>query len=328
MSTVFVKKIDESHIKFDSDDRGVLMEMNDYFSFFAPGYKFSPQYQRHFWDGKTRLCNMHTHTALLGLRSRIKDFCLKRGYEYIDQSDAETKEDFSGLDDFVKTLNLPFEPRDYQMDGVRYALHDNKCVLLSPTGSGKSLLQYILVRWHHSKGRKVCLIVPTVSLVEQMIKDFGEYAVNDPTFDVDKTCIPMYGRKKNDPFEADILISTWQSLKNYDKSLFKMWDTVMVDECFDGDCNVLTKDGYKPIKEIKSGDVIINYDKITKAFKEDVVESVYKNMILSQNEKMLELSLDNGKNIKVTANHKFLTINGWKKAEDLNTEDEIISFEK
>ena len=243
MPNVFVKKIDESYLKFNSDDSGAIMDMHDYFSFLAPHYKYSPAFQKHLWNGKIHLCNLRKQTILLGLRDKIKEFCSKRGYGFQDDSEKESEEDFSNLDEFIESLKLPFTPRDYQISAVKKALEKKKCVLLSPTGSGKSLIQYIVVRWHFAKNRRIALIVPTISLVEQMFKDFKEYAVNDDSFDVEKECSPLYGKKKKEtnPYESQILISTWQSIKNYDNSLFKDWDAVLIDECHYAQANCLKK---------------------------------------------------------------------------------------
>lgn len=242
MPNIYVKKIDESHLKFDADDSGAIMEMHDYFSFFAPNYKYTPSFQKHFWDGKIRLCDVRKMQVLLGLRDKIKEFCEKRGYGFQDDSEKESEEDVSNLDEFIESLHLPFTPRDYQVAGVKKALQEKKCILLSPTGSGKSLIQYIVVRWHFAKNRRIALIVPTISLVEQMFKDFKEYSVNDDSFAVEKECIPLYGKKKeNDPYSSKILISTWQTIKNYKETLFRQWDAVLIDECHYAQATCLRK---------------------------------------------------------------------------------------
>ena len=35
-------------------DRGILQEMADHFSFFVPGYKFTPKFKLGMWDGKIK----------------------------------------------------------------------------------------------------------------------------------------------------------------------------------------------------------------------------------------------------------------------------------
>jgi intein/homing endonuclease len=99
----------------------------------------------------------------------------------------------------------------------------------------------------------------------------------------------------------------------------------MVDECFAGSSKVLTPDGYVAIKDIKAGDKVINYSEDTKEFKIDTVIKQHKNLTNSASEKMYELEFDNGSKIQVTGNHKFLTTNGWIRADQLKENHEIIN---
>ena len=73
--------------------------------------------------------------------------------------------------------------RDYQKEAFRYSIEKNRCLLVSPTASGKSLIIYLmlifnLLRLKDSKQDKVLIIVPTTSLVEQLFKDFKDYGYN------------------------------------------------------------------------------------------------------------------------------------------------------
>ena len=86
-----------------------------------------------------------------------------------------------------------YKPRDYQVQGVFDALKYNRKLIISPTGSGKSLMIYAVARYHVGRKRRILLVVPTTSLVEQMFKDFQDYG-----WDVEKYCHKVYaGRKKS-----------------------------------------------------------------------------------------------------------------------------------
>ena len=65
--------------------------------------------------------------------------------------------------------------RDYQLAAIYKALRWNRKLLLSPTASGKSLMIYSIVRWFVDSGSQVLIVVPTTSLVEQLVGDFKEY---------------------------------------------------------------------------------------------------------------------------------------------------------
>lgn len=140
MTTLFVKKVDESTLRYDSDEEGLLYELNDYFSFLTPNYKYDRRFQNHLWDGMIHLCPPKRKTTMFGLYHRIEQFCHERGYEFVDQTEpsniirGSNSDEVEGL---VETLNLPFTPRSYQMDAVKFAVENNRGILVSPTGSGK-----------------------------------------------------------------------------------------------------------------------------------------------------------------------------------------------
>lgn len=328
MAILYYKKINETYIQIASDEDYVLKELSEYFSFMAEGARFSPKYRAKIWDGRIRLVNLRTMTTLAGLVPSIAKFCAERGYQLVDQTEEYKKfipDNLDNLEAWIQSLKLPFEPRDYQLTTVRYALQCGRGLLLSPTGSGKSLSIYLLARWMIEHNRRCVVIVPSTSLVEQMHNDFKNYASNDDSFDVDEQVHKLYAKiKTTKPYEDQCIITTWQSIKNYDKTLFETWDCVIVDECFDGNMRVLTPSGYVAIKDMKIGDKVINFDETTHEFKEDEVVDVYCNMPNSWSEKMYELNFDNGSCIKVTGNHKFLTKNrGWVRADELTVDDDI-----
>lgn len=139
MTTVYVKKINESNMMFDSDEQGVIYEISEAFSFFAPGYKYDRRYRNSIWDGRIHLANAKTRLMPLGLIDELKRFCEHYEYDFVDQTEQHmiTKIDpLDEFDSFVTSLNLPFEPRDYQIKAVKHAIEKNRATLISPTGSG------------------------------------------------------------------------------------------------------------------------------------------------------------------------------------------------
>ncbi len=390
MSELYIKKIDETTMLVDGESY-VLRELSDYFSFYSEGWKYDKRVRNHLWDGKIRLVNLKTKTTLVGLYSHIVKFCADRNYHLIDQTEHYQKlpsDDLSNFDNWLADLKLPFEPREYQIRAVKYAIQAQRGLLLSPTGchskgtkvitgnksfkavediqvgdtllgpdlkprnvvdlyqgtdqmitiqyeisghtkfdsvnsnhmmhltnsvtnqvidipmyhlvenidkydnrlwkltridkygkpqlvkfellygneeqyygfeldqdhlyltedrivhhnSGKSLIAYMLVRWMLDHDRKTCLIVPSTSLVEQMINDFKQYAENDDSFDVTENVHGLYAKiKTTDPYKDQCIVSTWQSLINYDNNLFESWDCVICDEAHQCKANSLNK---------------------------------------------------------------------------------------
>lgn len=244
MSTLTIKKIDETTISISSDTKGVINELSDFFSFYAPGYKYDKRFQNHIWDGKIRLVNLRTETAPQGLTSNIIKFCNDRGYQFIDETEKYLQnvvDDISNIDQWIEDLKLPFSPRDYQIAAVKQAIRSNKTMLISATGSGKSCIIYLIVRWMLEKDRKVCLIVPSTSLVEQMLSDFKDYSKLNG-WDVDKHVRGLYSKiKTTDPYEDQCVITTWQSICKYDNQLFESWDCVMVDEAHGAKSTIIAR---------------------------------------------------------------------------------------
>ena len=233
MTTLYVKKVDESTLRYDSDDEGMLYELSDYFSFLTPNYKYDRRFQNHLWDGMIHLCPPKRKTTMFGLYHRIEDFCKERGYGFVDQTEEYKivqPDTIGDLDEFIDSIKLPFKPREYQVRAFKFAIENKRGILLSPTGSGKSLILYLLMRWHLQYNRKMCLIVPSTSLVEQMISDFAEYSENDETFNARERIKPLYAKTNTDPYNEQIVVSTWQSLMHYDKTLMESWDVVLNDE--------------------------------------------------------------------------------------------------
>ena len=116
------------------------------------------------------------------------------------------------------------QPREYQYEAVYEALKNNRKLLLSPTGSGKSLMIYSLVRYYCATNKKTLIIVPTTSLVEQMVNDFKDYG-----WSADEFVHKIYSGKDK-VTEKKVIISTWQSIYKFPKRYFDDIDCVIGDE--------------------------------------------------------------------------------------------------
>lgn len=221
MSDIFIEKVDEVHMRLHCDE-GIAYELNDYFSFFAKNYKFMPKYKSGIWDGKIRLFNTRNNKLYVGLFEKLIYFCESR--EYTFSIDEKFKETVEKVDFDVKSYNPPFKPFDYQEKAIDIILNKKRRLILSPTSSGKSFIIYGAIRWLVENNKKVLLIVPTTSLVEQMVKDFKYYGWNADDF-----CHKIYsGKEKHN--EKDVTVTTWQSVFKEPKNWFKDFDAVFVDE--------------------------------------------------------------------------------------------------
>lgn len=230
MDKLVVRKVNDVHIRIECDG-GVRQELSEYFTFYVPGYKFMPAFKNKMWDGKIRLFDLRTHLLYVGLYTHLLRFAEERGYEVEGDNIGKLQKICAAdVTEFCnRELDLPFPPYDYQITAVTTALQNERKVLLSPTGSGKSLIIYILTRMYLAKKHKRALIiVPTTSLVEQMTSDFMNYGQNDGAFS-EKWVHKIYSGKEKDPI-CPIVISTWQSIYKMPKSWFDQFGMIVGDE--------------------------------------------------------------------------------------------------
>ena len=229
MANVVIKKKNEVFLQIECEPH-VAHELSDNFTFDVPGAKFMPQYRSKYWDGKIRLFNVQKNEIYVGLLDKVTSFCKRHDYEFefldskfyglpYEENDKISEE---GVKDYVTAISK-YKPRGYQIEGISDALKRNRRLIISPTGSGKSLMIYAITRYHTEHNRRVLIIVPTTSLVEQMYKDFVDYG-----WDVEEVCHKIYAGKDL-LSKKNVIISTWQSIYKLPKTWFK-YDVVIGDE--------------------------------------------------------------------------------------------------
>lgn len=226
MADIRLEKIDETNMKVYCES-GISQELHTYFSYRVPGFQFVPAYKNKLWDGFIRLFNTRTNLLYCGLLGYIEKFCKERDYTLEVDPQLSLTENFSVVEaeEFIQTLNLPHEVRDYQLKSFVHAIRNKRMLLVSPTASGKSLILYLIVRYlQHTNNQKGLLIVPTTSLVEQMYKDFASYGFNSEEY-----CHRQYSGKEKHTNKF-LTITTWQSVYKNDPKYFEQFDFVLGDE--------------------------------------------------------------------------------------------------
>ena len=230
MTNLIISKKNEVHLHIESDIH-VYYELADYFTFDVPGAKFMPTYKNKYWDGKIRLFNIQNGQIYVGLLDKIIQFCKDHEYTYqfkeneyyglpFEVNPTISKE---GVKDYVTSISK-YKPRDYQVDGIYDALKYNRKLLISPTASGKSLMIYGIVRYYVERKQNTLIVVPTTSLVEQMYKDFEDYG-----WDVGSYCHKIYAGKER-VTDAQVIITTWQSIYKLPRKYFDRFSVVVGDE--------------------------------------------------------------------------------------------------
>ena len=230
MTDIIIKKKNEVYVTVKAEPH-INQELSDLFTFDVPGAKFMPQYRSKYWDGKIRLYSPATGEIYGGLVDKIVSWAKKSEYSLefentqfygapFEENEIISRE---GVKDYMTRISK-HKPRNYQIDAVYDALRYNRKLLISPTASGKSLMIYAVVRYYAEKNKKILLVVPTTSLVEQMFKDFQDYG-----WDAENYCHRIYaGKEKTN--ENPVTITTWQSIYKLKRPFFKDFEVVIGDE--------------------------------------------------------------------------------------------------
>tara|TARA_Y100001963_G_C6747368_1_gene432329 strand:+ start:98 stop:1579 length:1482 start_codon:yes stop_codon:yes gene_type:complete len=235
MSDIIVSKTDEVDLKIECDD-SIAKELNQFFTFYVPNYEFTPAYKNKKWDGKIRLFNVYSRKLYIGLLDYLVQFAKDRNYKIEQDIKNEEQITLKEVSNIVNELKLEsrgssITPYDYQINAIHHAINKKRTLLLSPTGSGKSLIIYSLVRYYLEQlesHEKILIVVPTTGLVSQMYNDFRDYSGKN--WDVEKNCHVIFSGQDK-ATNKQIVISTWQSIYKMPKEFFDNYKVVFGDEC-------------------------------------------------------------------------------------------------
>jgi len=227
---IIIDKVNEVYIKIEAD-ADIRRELSEYFTFEVPGFKFMPQFRNRVWDGKIRLFSYANGKIYAGLYQYIKQWCEDNKVQIVDGTKIkDIKVNDDDVSRFIKALKIPnIEVRDYQREAFVHSIQKSRCLLLSPTASGKSLIIYLmliynLLRLKDTKQDKILIIVPTTSLVEQLFKDFTDYGYNS-----ERNVHRIYSGHEKETNKR-VIISTWQSIYNLPKTWFQQFGMIIGDE--------------------------------------------------------------------------------------------------
>lgn len=229
MEELQVIKQDEVFYKINAS-LGQSEELFEYFAIYAKDFKYHPLFKKHIWNGKLHFYNKNDSTLPIGLYSQLVEFCSKFNYDLKlisnDKLDDISDEVFTGM--YKEIFNEKYYPRDYQDICIKKAIRYKRGLIESVTGSGKSMVIYSMIRFLLSnyKNKKVLLIVPNISLVNQMFSDFKDYGYKE----AEKYVSLLFGKSKSYDENKPILVSTWQSLYKKPANFFKPFIGVIVDE--------------------------------------------------------------------------------------------------
>lgn len=197
--------------------------------------------------------------------------------------------------------------RDYQKEIIRqlWSNFNNYKVQIiqAPTGAGKSVIM--------TTGLKLLL---------RRIEKNANILIVSPRLEINSQ-LEDYLIKLNIIQHCSIITNLNRKiLKNIEK-----YDYMVVDECFSPHTLIRTETGYRKIRDIKINDLVYSYNKSKKEFElKKVVRLFNKNYA----DNFIKLNLNNSLKYGIdgTKNHKFYTLEGQKRADELQLNDYIISM--
>jgi len=223
MTNLKIVPVNDVYVRIKCDD-GIARALQDKFSFEIPGARFHPAVKARRWDGILKLFHLRTHLLYRGLVSYVVEFCKTHQLSYEIDPVLIPKPHYTKdrVAEFLTSLKLPkkFGLREYQVEAFIRCVNNGRGLFVLPTGSGKSLVIYWLVRWFQ---KRTLIIVDSLNLIHQMQSDFQDYG-----FTADHVHLFYYGQKKDTA--KPIVLTTWQSAVKQPKSWFQQFKLVIGDE--------------------------------------------------------------------------------------------------
>ncbi len=135
------------------------------------------------------------------------------------------------------------KPRDYQLEAAKWAFEKKRAVVCMPTGTGKTLVAGLWIKWLLEKGlaKKILVLEPTRYMVEQTAL-FLRAKIGLPAMPVHGS-LPRSLRKRG--FQSKIIVATPEIMVGEGRALLGEFDAVVVDECH----HTTGKDAYRLVME-------------------------------------------------------------------------------
>lgn len=223
-----LKILDETSVIIIGLKPNEYTALSDAFALKAPNFQFHPKYKAKQWDGKIRYFTKNGKTYINLLPEIIP---LIKGLNYeievIDKRDQVKidipKIDKNYLEGYFWPDGKPVVLGEHQVNGVNALTKNHRGMLKGGTGSGKTLMCYVLHDLYHKHcGFETLIIVPTVDLVYQTVLEFNNFSHD----------VGFWGDSKKNT-DHPVVVSTWQTLQKQPEFVSR-YKHLIVDECHGG----------------------------------------------------------------------------------------------
>ena len=229
-----------------------LSYLDNNFAIYVPNYQFSKSFINRRvtkYDGKHHLFKKDYGALPMGL---VKEaYKLLKDSDFLVTVDDAVKESFKDssyskekTDEFVRIISeqmkakVGYVPYDYQIRALHKTASSKRVLFESPTGSGKSLTLYLIIRYLLAKNKnnpdfKILISVPSRVLVTQMFRDFKDYGWDSIEDHVGQYSSDFSKEEREINVAKKVLVSTNDSIDNLlskDKNFCNNYSAVFVDE--------------------------------------------------------------------------------------------------
>lgn len=186
----------------------------------VPGARFDPMVKRGLKPSYQKFYNVVESGIIVP--SGVVPFLAKFGAIKPIEDPIYTEEE---IIEYIKSVNLPFEPYDYQQQAIIDSILNKQQLCLAATGSGKSIILSLICGFLMFKGLKGLILVPSISLTTQLKQDIKDYNLDS----VYNSTHLIGGDNNIKNLDAKLTLSTWQSAKAI-KDQMKTLDYIIIDE--------------------------------------------------------------------------------------------------
>ena len=224
---VEISHINESYSLVENLSLDSKKSLANTLSPYVDNFQFNPRYRCGVWDGRIPFYKIYNNKFIIpkGLCFLLEKFFKKHDIEYSLQKTEFYSLKQNDIETFIESLNIPFKPYSYQVKCVLDSLNEGRLTNLSATGSGKSLIIYMITRFLLNDSKKVLIIVPNIMLVNQIYSDFESYGFKEISNFVQQ----IGGEFKDKEFHKPCVITTYQSQLRFSGEYD--FDAIIVDEC-------------------------------------------------------------------------------------------------
>lgn len=170
--------INNSFSYIETDIPDMYSKIMQQLTFSVPNAQFTPSYRDGTWNGLKTFYRVYNNVLIIpkGITPLVIQKFKQHNPTYNPISlDEYILPTFIEFKQFVKDLNIGFEPYDYQIQAAYDSICKKRQTNLLATSAGKSLVIYLITKWLYKHNIKTVLIFPSIMLVSQIYESFKEY---------------------------------------------------------------------------------------------------------------------------------------------------------